>query len=106
MEGGFHRGERYPVDTSMIVPRKPWHHGSVPYPAPLSDIPRAEAASFIQPALCLGCAGVLIIWHANEPGGLTWNMGNDDFTGWIQGYLPAKIFQPVCWESISQPKSM
>lgn len=80
MEGGFHRGERYPVDTSMIVPRKPWHHGSVPYPAPLSDIPRAEVASFIQSALCLACAGVLIIWHANEPGGLTWNMGNDDFT--------------------------
>jgi len=81
--GGVGRGSQWGEATSghkYDCPQEPMASRLCRLPCTPPAIPQAEAASFIQPDLCLACTGALLTWHANELRRLTWNMGNDDFT--------------------------
>lgn len=82
---GSQSGE-VPSGRKRDCPRSPWPRGSVSDLASLPNIPQ-QRQRFFQ----VTCLGAQILWHANEPRGLTQNMGHDDFTRWMEVYLPGKI---------------
>lgn len=69
---GFQGGEA-PSERKHDGPQEPLAPWLCPSPC---------IALLTVPILPTSCSppGLLIIWYANEPRGLTQNMGNDDFT--------------------------